>query len=220
LALFGWATGGSWAGYYAALYSDHISALILDNTLYGGSSEHKLLGHGTDFEDPRHPGRFNAGACGAYRLNTAQSLLGAWDRGIPVSDKNVWRDPAVAKSYVDAAIASDPTSNSRTPPSFRSPFGALEDSFYQAIGRQLWDASLIRVPTLVISGEFDFWSRAADREALQQDLVHAPMVRVVVVPGATHFMHLDRAEHGRRRFLQEVQSFLDDSAGASGGRRR
>jgi hypothetical protein len=38
----------------------------------------------------------------------------------------------------------------------RSANGALEDSFYQAIRRQLWDASLIQLPTLVIASERDF----------------------------------------------------------------
>jgi len=50
-----------------------------------------------------------------------------------------------------AALDSDATSHTRTPPSFRSPCGALEDSFYMATGRQLWDASFITAPTLVLA---------------------------------------------------------------------
>jgi len=46
---------------------------------------------------------------------------------------------------------------------------------------------------------------------LQQHLVHAPKVRAVVIPGATHFVHLDRMERGRGRFLQEITAFLSDS---------
>ena len=67
-----------------------------------------------------------------------------------------------------------------------------------AVGRQLWDASFIDVPTLVLASERDFWSRSADREKLQHDLVHAPKLTVVVTPNATHFVHLDRPEHGPR----------------------
>ena len=84
--------------------------------------------------------------------------------------------------------ASDPERNTRTPPCFRSPNGALEDSFYLAAGRQLWDASFVYVPTLVLASELDFWSRTADRDKLKQDLVHAPVARVVVIPKATHFV--------------------------------
>ena len=77
-----------------------------------------------------------------------------------------------------------------------------------ATGRQLWDASLIRVPTLVIASEYDFWSRPADRETLAAHLVHATRVKVVVIPNATHFVHLDRADRGRDRLLDQVTSFL------------
>lgn len=116
--------------------------------------------------------------------------------------------PSVAEAYVREALASDPESNSHKPPCFRSPNGALEDSFYLATGRQLWDASFIYVPTLVIASERDFWSRPADRKRLLADLVHARLVRSAEVPNATHFVHLDRAEHGRAEFITDVVSFL------------
>jgi pimeloyl-ACP methyl ester carboxylesterase len=84
----------------------------------------------------------------------------------------------------------------------------MEDSFYLAIGRQLWDASLITAPTLVVASGRDFWSRPEDREHLAADLVHAPRVQVVVIPYATHFVHLDRAERGRTELLQAIAAFL------------
>jgi pimeloyl-ACP methyl ester carboxylesterase len=208
VALFGWATGGQWTGYYASFYSDKVSALIMLNSLYGGSSEHALLGHVSDMEDPRHPGWFNQASCGGYRFNDARSLLGAWNRNIPLQNKNEWRDPAVADAYVKAALASDPTSKMRNPPSFRSPCGALEDSFYLATGRQLWDASLVNAPTLVLASEADFWSRPEDRQTLAEHLVHAARMKVVVIRGATHFVHLDRPERGRIQLINEVVDFL------------
>lgn len=206
VSLFGWATGGQWAGYYATLHSEKLSHLILLNALYGAGAPHPLMGHGSDMEDPAHPGRLNP-SIGAYRCNTAESLLAAWNRSIPLKDPTAWRDPAIADAYVREALSSDPEANKQNPPCFRSPNGGLEDSFYLATGRQLWDASFIYVPTLVIASERDFWSRPADREKIVQDLVHA-RVRVVVIPGATHFVHLDKPEHGRRQLLDEVVRFL------------
>jgi pimeloyl-ACP methyl ester carboxylesterase len=208
VALFGWATGGQWAGHYASLFPEKVSALVMLNSLYGGSSVHPLMGRGSDMEDPTHPGQFNAAACGSYRLNEEKSLFGVWDRSIPVENKNEWRDPAVARAYATAALASDSTSSTRTPPSFRSPCGALEDSFYLATGRQLWDASFITAPTLVLASERDFWSRPEDRELLQKYLTHANRVKVVVLKGATHFVHLDRPEHGRQTMIDEVVEFV------------
>jgi pimeloyl-ACP methyl ester carboxylesterase len=206
--LLGWATGGTWAGYYASLHSDQVSHLIMLNALFGADSPQPMVGHGSSLEDPHHPGQFNFAENGAYRCNTANSLTGAWDNSIPPANKDEWRDPVVVKAYVDAAMGSDDQTNIHNPPCFRSPNGALEDSFYEATGRQFWDASLIKVPTLIIAGSLDFWSRPEDREKLQQELVHAPMVKVVVIPNATHFVFLDRTEHGRKQFLQEVTAFL------------
>jgi len=208
IALFGWATGGQWAGYYASLFSERVSALIMLNSLYGARSEHPLMGHGSDMEDKTHPGHFNSAACGTYRLNDEKSLFGVWDGSIPVANKDEWRDPKIARAYAASAVASDPTSSSRTPPSFRSPCGALEDSFYLATGRQLWDASLITAPTLILASERDFWSRSEDRKLLENHLVHAAKVKVTVLKDATHFVHLDRPEHGRQVMLEEIVNFV------------
>jgi pimeloyl-ACP methyl ester carboxylesterase len=206
VSLLGWATGGQWAGYYAALYSDKLSHLVIHNALYGANTPQPLVGHGSDLEDPRHPGQLDP-ELGAYRWNSAPSLLAGWDKNIALENKNEWRDPAVAEAYVREALASDPAAKDRTPPAFRSPNGAMEDSFYLATGRQLWDASFITVPTLVIASERDFWSRPEDREMLLTHLAHAPVKRLVTIPGATHFVHLDRNDHGRQQFLDAVIQF-------------
>jgi pimeloyl-ACP methyl ester carboxylesterase len=212
VALLGWATGSHWLGYYASLYPERVSHLILYNSLYGGSDRHDSIGKGSSLEDPAHLGTFSSEEIDVYRLSTAESLFPVWDRSIPLEDKAAWRDPEVAGAYAREALASDPTSRSRTPPSFRAPSGALEDSFYQASGRQLWDASMIRSAVLVVQSENDFWSRPEDRETLRAHLTSARSARVVVLPGATHFVHLDRPERGRSRFLEEVLSFLAPAA--------
>ncbi len=206
VSLFGWATGGQWAGYYATLHPEKLDHLILLNSLYGSDAPHPLMGHSSDMEDPAQPGHLNP-AIGAYRCNPPDSLLRIWNHSIPTDDKNAWRDPAVAEAYVREALASDPETNQHTPPCFRSPNGALEDSFYLATGRQLWDASFISVPTLVLASERDFWSRPADREKLKEALSHSP-ASVVVIPNATHFVHLDRDEHGRKRWIEEIVGFV------------
>jgi pimeloyl-ACP methyl ester carboxylesterase len=211
-AALGWATGGQWLGYCATLHPALLSHAILFNSLYGGHPEHPSLGWGSSLEDPERPGQFHRAGTGAYRHNTAASLLPGWDSSIPDDDKDAWRDPAVATAYQAAALASDATAGTRMPPSFRAPSGALEDSFYLATGRQLWDASLLRTPTLCIRSERDFWSRPEDSQLLAEHAIDAP-VRVVTLPGATHFAHLDRPARGRDAFLRAVLEFLADSRG-------
>ncbi len=207
VALLGWATGGQWAGHYATLHSPKLSAVVMLNSLYRGASAHPLIGRGTGLEDKERPGTFNRAACGNYRVSDAASTLGAWDRTLG-EDKEGARDPAVAKAYVEAALDSDSTSGQREPRSFRAPCGAMEDSFYLATGRQLWDASLITAPVLAIAGEKDFWSRPEDMQNLQADLVHSSAVRMVRIPNATHFLHLERPARGRAQLIDEVDNFV------------
>ena len=63
-----------------------------------------------------------------------------------------------------------------------------------------------------VRSERDFWSRPQDAEVLAEHLVHAPRVRKVTLPDATHYVHLDRPECGRSAFLKEVVSFLSEGA--------
>jgi len=204
VALLGWATGGQWAGHYASLHSDKLSALIMLNSLYRGSGAHPGVGRGSSLDDK---GRYNVAACGAYRFSDAASIMRPWDTTLGDA-KDTARDPEIAQAYVDAALYSDPSSSAREPRSFRSPCGAMEDSYYLASGRQLWDASLITAPVLAIAGERDFWSRPEDMRNLEADLVHAQSVKMVRIPGATHFLHLERPERGRARLLDEVNAFV------------
>jgi pimeloyl-ACP methyl ester carboxylesterase len=178
IALLGWATGGHWLGQYASLDSGRVSHLVIYNALYGRTPDHPSLGHGSSLEDPERPGRAHGAGLGADRLNSA------------------------------AALASDLDSDRHAPPAFRAPSGALEDSYYLAIGRQFWDASLITATTLVIRSERDFWSRPDDLGHLIDDLDHAARADAIEIPGATHFVHLDRPERGRRQFLEAVLTFL------------
>ncbi|OHV76495.1 alpha/beta fold hydrolase [Rhizobium sp. LCM 4573] len=211
IALLGWATGGHWAGMYASLFPEKVSHLMVYNSLYGAASKHPTLGPDGENADPNDRSRFNVAKFGAYRLNTAASLIPSWDRSIPVEDKDSWHDPAVVEAYQRAALASDPTSGDHQPPAFRAPSGAMEDSFYLASGRQLWDAASITARVLIIRSESDFWSRPDDVTALERHLVNAAGVRSVTIPGATHYVHLDRSERGRSQFITEVLSLLSES---------
>ncbi|MCA6123675.1 alpha/beta hydrolase [Bradyrhizobium sp. WSM 1704] len=207
VALLGWATGGMWAAYYSAQHPERVADLVTLNAIYGGSDRHAQLGPGSPNSDPAHPDRINPGI-GAYARNDANSLLPGWDRSIPIADKATWRDPALVAAYQKAALDSDPQSFSHNPPAFRAPMGAIEDSFYQASGRRLFDASSITARTLVVRCEHDFWSRPEDADAFAHDAVRAAALRVVTLKGATHYVHLDRPERGRDELLQEVVSFL------------
>jgi pimeloyl-ACP methyl ester carboxylesterase len=205
VSLVGWATGGHWVGAYASENPEKVERAVLYNTLYGGSDEHPTLGRGSPLDDKASPGTFDTTAFGSYRLNTRESLFTAWDKSIPVEDKSRWRDSSVAKAYGDAALASDPTSAERNPPSFRAPSGPMADSFELALDRRQWQASALSIPVLVIRSRLDFWSRPADAETIVKE---APDARLVSIPDATHFVHLDRDAAGRAAFMSALLPFL------------
>jgi pimeloyl-ACP methyl ester carboxylesterase len=63
-------------------------------------------------------------------------------------------------------------------------------------------------PSSSSAANWNFWSRPVDVTALARDLINAPKVRTVTIPGSTHYLLLDRPDHGKKRFVAEVLKFL------------
>ena len=205
VTLIGWSWGAMMAGYYASLHSENVHKLVLYAPLYN-FAEHTNLGAGSGLQNKRKPHEFNF-ALGAYRLASEAANTARWNGEIPVENKDEYRDPAVTVEFWKECMATDPTSGTRNPPSLRAPNGVLEDSFYQATGRPLWNAANIYAPTLVIAGQFDTWSFPEDREGLMRELVHAPVKKSVLIPNATHFVLFEKP---RFEFFEEIAKFLKE----------
>jgi pimeloyl-ACP methyl ester carboxylesterase len=203
VTLIGWSWGAMMAGYYASLHSENVHKLVMYAPLYN-FNDHTNLGPGSGLQNKRKPFEFNF-ALGAYRVASEAANTGRWNGEIPLDNKDEYRDPALPVEFWNACLATDPTSNSRTPASLRAPNGVLEDSFYQATGRPLWNAANIYAPTLVIGGNFDTWSYREDREGLMRDLVHAPVKKNVLITDATHFVLFEKK---RFEFFDAIQKFL------------
>jgi pimeloyl-ACP methyl ester carboxylesterase len=204
VAVVGWATGGHWAGMFAATQPDAVSHLVMLNAIYGTPGPWSVRAR---LEDPDRPGQLSK-SMGAYTLRDAAALLRTWDTNIPVEDKASWRDPRVAEAYAATAIAADATSAQRTPPSARVPAGPLRDSYLLASGTKMWEARDVRAATLVVRSELDFWSRTEDVAALQRELVNARRVEIAILSGATHTAFLDRPERGRAQWMALLVGFL------------
>lgn len=201
--LIGWSWGAMLGGYYASLHSDKVNKLVMFAPAYAFPL-HTNLGPGSGLQDKRSPYEFNYGV-GAYRLGSGEANDKRWEGEIPIENKDEYRERGVADAFNEAALATDPTSDTRSPPSLRAPNGVLEDTFQQATGRRIWNASSIYVPTLVIAGEFDTWSYPEDREGLMRDLTNAPVKKSVVIPEATHFVLFEK---NREMFFSEIEDFL------------
>jgi pimeloyl-ACP methyl ester carboxylesterase len=205
VTLIGWSWGAMMAGYYASLHSENVHKLVLYAPLYRFNN-HTNLGPGSGLQDKRHPYEFNF-KLGAYRFASEAANTARWNGEIPLESKDEYRDPAVPAAFWNECLATDPTSNSRTPASLRAPNGVLEDSFYQATGRPLWNAANIYSPTLVIGGDFDTWSFQEDRAGLMRDLVHAKVKHNVLIKDATHFVLFEKH---RDQFYNAVLGFLKE----------
>lgn len=203
VSLIGWSWGAMTAGYYTSLHSEKISKLVMFAPAYAFPL-HTNLGPGSGLQNKRRPYEFNYGV-GAYRYGSAQANQARWDGEIPVQDKSEYREQGVVDAFAQEALATDPTSNTRNPPSLRAPNGVLEDTYTQATGRRIWNASSIYVPTLVIAGEYDTWSFPEDREGLMRDLTNAPVKKHVLIKNATHFVLFEKP---RFEFFSEIEKFL------------
>jgi pimeloyl-ACP methyl ester carboxylesterase len=203
--LIGWSWGAMTGGYYTSLHSEKVRKLVMYAPAYAFPL-HTNLGPGSGLQNKRKPYEFNYGV-GAYRLGSKAANDARWDGEIPVADKNSYREEGVRDAFAVAALETDPTSSTRNPPSLRAPNGVLEDTFMQATGRRIWNASSIYVPTLVIAGEYDTWSYPEDREALMRDLTNAPTKKHVLIRDATHFVLFEKP---RFEFFGEILKFLKE----------
>lgn len=203
--LIGWSWGAMLGGYYASLHSDKVTKLVMFAPAYA-FNQHTNLGPGSGLQNKRKPFDFNYGV-GAYRLGSEAANDKRWEGEIPVTNKDEYREKKVAHAFSVAALATDPTSNTRTPPSLRAPNGVLEDTFYQATGRRMWNASSIYAPTLLIAGEYDTWSFPEDREGLMRDLTNAPKKESILIKDATHFVLFEK---NRVPFFEAIERFLKE----------
>jgi len=105
-----------------------------------------------------------------------------------------------------AYLASDPDSAKRSPASVRVPYGPLADLDLAWSGSFPYDPARIRVPVLIIRGEWDDVTRNEDAHWLYGSLRNAPIKRDVTISRGTHVMHL---EASRFQLYREVQTFLE-----------
>lgn len=200
-ALFGWATGGHWGGFYVTQHPEKISHFISLNSLYGIEGKWDLRPY---FWNEKDTTQYNKQA-GPWRRSPKEALTRMWTRTIPTEDKQSWRDPMVADAYSTIAVESEYGDYEV----MTVPSGYREESFYMSLGKKYWDARDIRVPSLIIRGENDFWSRPLDLTAIKNDLVNSPNAQFLVIPEATHYVFLDRNERGRKTLLDAIDQFIN-----------
>ena len=109
-------------------------------------------------------------------------------------------------AWVQAYLASDPTSAQRTPPSARAPAGPVVDIHGAWNGQFPYDPAIVRTPTLIVRGEWDNVTRDADAAWLAKAMKNVPGgVQDVKLPRGAHRMHL---EENRQALFDAAGDFL------------
>ncbi|RWY55567.1 alpha/beta fold hydrolase [Mucilaginibacter gilvus] len=196
--LFGWAVGGHWAAYYTTLHNDKVANLIVLNSLYSVKAPWLF---NTSFASSTDSTRFD-NSIPAYRQSNEQAVINIWKTGLTDADTTIKADSAVIKAFAKSAVGFNDEHLLKTPGGFR------KESFYMASGRKYWDAKDITVPTLIIRGDRDFWSRPIDADTFYNELISAPNKKKFIIANGNHFVFLDTQGNGRRKLLIAINNFV------------
>jgi len=153
------------------------------------------------------------GTLGAYRTVTLTDVIKRRSTGLPPGVEHSDLMPAAwFKIWTEAAFAADPWGDRQDPKVMRAPTGPQADNRdYFGVGKEQYDPAEIRVPTLLILGEWDADTPPYMAQALFPRLVNAPYKRLVMIGEGTHIIF---TEKNRMQLFREVQLFLDEPRSA------
>ena len=124
--------------------------------------------------------------------------------GVPAGHAPVLEEADFPR-WANVYLASDPQANERIPASVKIPSGPAADLLAAWSGRLGYDPGDLARPVMLVRGEWDTPSSAADTAWFGSKLASGLEHRIVTVPDATHLMHL---EIGRHALYAETNAFL------------
>jgi pimeloyl-ACP methyl ester carboxylesterase len=136
--LVGWSWGTAIMAGYTTAHNDKVSKLVLYALIW------------TMKEPPPFTGS------GAYRNASREAVRARGIRGIRPQRVEEISPAAWFDVGRQATLATDPFDSKQTPPVIRAPNGVLQDvAEYWGVGKETWEPSNVRVPTLLIVAEWD-----------------------------------------------------------------
>jgi pimeloyl-ACP methyl ester carboxylesterase len=140
---------------------------------------------------------------GAWRDVSVADQLKRFVENVPPGHSPVLIEPELAE-WGPAYLATDPDACRRAPPAVRIPSGPQADIIAAMSGQLAYDPGRIAAPTLIVRGAWDNLCHDADAAWLMNALGAKEKVDVVI-PAATHLMHL---EHGREGLFAATADWL------------
>jgi pimeloyl-ACP methyl ester carboxylesterase len=196
LNLMGWSWGTAIIGRYAAQNSTKVNRLVL----YAPGWIRKP------------PATASAAPLGAYQAWTMEQAKSRLQTGAPEEKRADLMPAPWFAMWSAAALATDPAGAKQTPPVVRTPTGSAQDAReYWLAGKPLWNPSEIKMPTLVVLGEWDGLTGASALPVFDR-LTNAPYKRLVEIGQGSHLLFLEK---NRAQLFREVQLFLDEPTSAN-----
>ena len=186
--------GHSWGtvitGLYTSRHSDKVQRLVLYAPVWSRQTNAALTDAG--------------GELGAYRQVTIEQARQRKQAGLVPGRKpqpDQWFD-----AWAAATFETDPVGSKASPKFIRAPNGVAEDGRnYWNKGVPVYDPGLIKVPTLVVLGEWDADTPPFMAQTLFPLLQSAEPKKLVVLSGGTHSI---MNETSRASLFDEVYRFL------------
>lgn len=188
--LVGWSWGTAIMGTYTAQNNAKVQRLVLYAPLYAMREPAPIAGVGAYRAVPREPARQRG------------------VRGIPPERVEEISPRAWFDQWFDANLATDPQGAAQSPPVVRAPNGVIKDiGEIWSKGRSPYDPAAIRVPALLIIGEWDQDTPLYMAQDVFAKMTNAPDKRFIILGEGTHAYALEKH---RMRLIREVQQFLEE----------
>ncbi len=185
--------GHSWGGSVAALYTEKFPDKVAKLVLFAAITK-RLRTSGNEEEKIYSP----------YEAMTPQQRIVAM-KSLTPENKPCQLEAEIFTTWGDAWLASDKLSAMSKSDSVRFPSGPSVDVQNLLNGNTYYDPGEIRVPVLVIRGEWDRYPDNNDSEGLFSSMEKAPFRKYVVIEKGTHVMHLEKSRH---QLYDETLTFL------------
>ncbi|WP_085072376.1 alpha/beta hydrolase [Pantoea alhagi] len=136
------------------------------------------------------------GTLHAWRIVNAGEGKARWLSGAPQHKQQDLIPAGVFEAWVDKAVSTEPDENLRMQNSFRASNGPVQDiRDYWTKGKPYYDPADIRVPLLLIHGEWDRDVPVAVTQDLFLHMTGSPDKRWLEIGEATHMVVLEKNRH-------------------------
>lgn len=185
--LIGHSWGGSVAALYASKHPDKVAKLVMFAAITARNSN----AEGEILSD-------------SFETMTPSQRIEAMKRLTP-KGKDCRLENEVLETWGDIWLRSDPLSEKFHSEYVRFPAGPSQDIEDLEHNKPYYDPAEIKVPVLIVRGEWDKYPSYDDAQILFTNLENAPLKKYVVIERGTHVMHLEKSRH---QLYDEVSRFL------------